>query len=303
MDIHQLELFLAVMESSSMTRAAGKFYLSPAAVSFQLHNLAGELNTELFVRTGKKVTPTPAARRLAEHAKAIVKLTSQIKQEFEDDPAKDARPFHFATGVTTLIYQLGKPLRQVRKQYPKADIRVTVGVTEEMVAGLHERRFDLGLITLPVPTQGLKITPLFEEELLVLRPAPKKADVRMNGHGVLRPEELAEVPFLLYPRQSNVRLVIDEFFKQIGVTARVVMEPFDTETIKSLVESGFGYSILPEHALRQRKRLFQTCRVEGHHLTRKLALASVNTAYPRRLTDSITNFLSELLVGEARTQR
>jgi DNA-binding transcriptional LysR family regulator len=84
MDIHQLELFLAVMESSSMTRAAGKFYLSPAAVSFQLHNLAGELNTELFVRTGKKVTPTPAARRLAEHARAIVKLTSQIKQEFED---------------------------------------------------------------------------------------------------------------------------------------------------------------------------------------------------------------------------
>jgi DNA-binding transcriptional LysR family regulator len=291
MDIHQLELFLAVMESSSMTRAAGKFYLSPAAVSFQLHNLAGELNTELFVRTGKKVTPTPAARRLAEHARAIVKLTSQIKQEFEDDPAKDARPFHFATGVTTLIYQLGRPLRQLRKLYPKADIRVTVGVTEEIVAGLHDRRFDLGLITLPVPTQGLKIVPLFEEELLVLRPVSK----RVNGSDKLRPEELASVPFLLYPKQSNVRLVIDEFFKGIGVTPRVVMEPFDTETIKSLVESGFGYSILPEHALRQRKRQFQVCRVEGHRLHRKLALATVSTAYPRRLTDAITNSLSQLL--------
>ena len=295
MDIHQLELFLAVMDSSSMTRAAGKFYLSPAAVSFQLHNLAGELNAELFVRTGKKVTPTPAALRLAEHAKAILKLTSQIKQEFEDDPAKDARPFQFATGVTTLIYQLGKPLRQLRKQFPKADIRVTVGVTEEIVAGLHERRFDLGLISLPVPLQGLKIVPLFDEELLVLRPSPTR--LRRGTNGTLRPEELASVPFLLYPKQSNVRMVIDEFFKEIGVTPRVVMEPFDTETIKSLVESGFGYSILPEHALRQRARFFQTCRVEGHHLKRSLALASVSTAYPRKLTDSIASFLSSLFVG------
>jgi len=137
MDIHQLELFLAVLEASSMTRAAEKFYLSPAAVSFQMHNLALELNTELFVREGKKVNPTPAALRLAEHARSILKLTGQIKQEFDDDPSKDSRPFHFATGVTTLIYQLGKPLRLLRKQYPTADIRVTVGVTEEIVAGLN----------------------------------------------------------------------------------------------------------------------------------------------------------------------
>jgi DNA-binding transcriptional LysR family regulator len=73
------------------------------------------------------------------------------------------------------------------------------------------------------------------------------------------------------------------------------MEPFDTETIKSLVESGFGWSILPEHALRQRSRLFRTFRIEGHHLKRTLALASVSTAYPRRLTDSVASYLAGLL--------
>jgi DNA-binding transcriptional LysR family regulator len=45
MDVHQLELFLAVMESTSMTRAAEKIHLSPGAVSLQLHNLASELHT------------------------------------------------------------------------------------------------------------------------------------------------------------------------------------------------------------------------------------------------------------------
>jgi LysR family nitrogen assimilation transcriptional regulator len=293
MDIHQLELFLAVLDASSMTRAAEKFYLSPAAVSFQMHNLALELNTELFVREGKKVNPTPAALRLAEHARSILKLTGQIKQEFDDDPSKDSRPFHFATGVTTLIYQLGKPLRLLRKQYPTADIRVTVGVTEEIVAGLHERRFDLGLISLPVATDGLKILPLFDEELLLLQPSAR----RQSGgpKQSVRPEELATVPFVFYPKRSNVRLLIDQFFEKIGITPRVVMEPFDTETIKSLVESGFGWSILPEHALRQRSRLFRTFRIEGHHLKRTLALASVSTAYPRRLTDSVASYLAGLL--------
>src|ERR1700758_1076280 len=98
MDVHQLELFLAVMESSSMTRAAEKIHLSPGAVSLQLHNLAMELNTELFVRSGKRLIPTPAANRLAEHAKAVVKLMGQLQEEFASDLSKDTRPFHFATG-------------------------------------------------------------------------------------------------------------------------------------------------------------------------------------------------------------
>src|SRR5271168_942113 len=131
MDIHQLELFLAVMDSPSMTRAAEKIHLSPGAVSLQLHNLADELHTELFVRRGRRLLPTPAAVRLAELAKQVVRMMGQIQQAFANELEQDIRPFHFATGVTTLIYQLGGPLRQLRKRFPNAEIRVTVGVTEE----------------------------------------------------------------------------------------------------------------------------------------------------------------------------
>jgi regulatory helix-turn-helix LysR family protein len=59
MDIYQLELFLAVMNSSSLTRAAEKVFLSPGAVSLQLPKLAAELRTDLFVRNGKRLIPTP----------------------------------------------------------------------------------------------------------------------------------------------------------------------------------------------------------------------------------------------------
>src|SRR5258708_1675932 len=289
MDVHQLELFLAVMESPTMTRAAEKVFLSPGAVSLQLHNLADELHTELFVRSGKRLVPTPAAVRLAEHAKDLIKRMGQIKQEFENDLATDTRPFHFATGVTTLIYQLGKPLRQLRKQFPKAEIRVTVQVTEETIAGLHDRRFVLGLISLPVPEENLKIIPLFEEELLIA--APERAKTRRGHASPIRASELGLVPFLLYPRGTVLRVLIDRFFKDIEVDPRVVMEAEDTEAIKRLVESGFGYSILPEHALPRRSTFFPTFRVHGHPVVPSLALARVQTRSAPKLSASIAGFL------------
>jgi DNA-binding transcriptional LysR family regulator len=297
MDVHQLEVFLAVMNSSSMTRAAEKIHLSPGAVSIQLHNLANEVHAELFVHQGKRLVPTPAAKRLAEHARAVVKLMKQIGQEFEGDVSKDTRPFQFATGVTTLIYQLGGPLRLLRKQYPDANIGVTVGVTEQIVAGLLDRRFDLGLISLPVPEEDLTIVPLFDEELLVIRPSVRK--VRGSRIRSMKVSEVTAASFLLYPKHSNVRRVIDQFFKELNLTLEVTMEADDTEAIKRLVESGFGYSILPMHALREPSCFFETFRIEGHRLNRSVALAMARTEYPRKLTQSIAEFLRvQLTPGE-----
>jgi LysR family nitrogen assimilation transcriptional regulator len=100
----------------------------------------------------------------------------------------------------------------------------------------------------------------------------------------------------LYPRRSNLRQIIDRKFAEIGITPDVVMEADDTEAIKKLVETGFGYSVLPEHALRQRAgSVFQTFRIDGHRISRQLGLVMMRTDYPRRLTESIANALQNML--------
>lgn len=293
MDLRQLQSFLAVLESPTMTRAAASLHLSTAAVSLQLQSLASELGVQLFVRSGRKLTPTPAALRLAEHARAVSARFSQIKQDFANDAASDSRPFHFATGATTLIYRLGRPFRMLRKRYPGLDLHVTVLATEETVAGLLDRQFDLGLISLPVRNDSLRIIPLFEEELLVVRPSPTR--VRGTHIGVIQPKELDGAPFLLYPKQSNMRSMIDNFLDGLGLRRRVIMEAADTEAIKGLVESGFGYSILPEYALRGRSHFFQLLRIKGHPLVRRQALAIPILAPARALTECVATFLKETL--------
>jgi len=295
MDIRQLELFLAVMEYGSVTRAAEHVYLSPGAVSVQIHNLAIELHTDLFVRSGKRFLATPAAERLAELAKTVVHQVRAIEQEFAKDPALDVRPFHLATGATTLIHRLGRPLRLLRRQYPHTQIQVTVSATEEMVAGLLDRRFDLAIISLPFEQPNLEILPLFDEEMLILRPSPTPN--RSSKVRDISPGELAAAKFLFYPTRSNMRTIIENFFRDLNITPQVAMEADDTEVIKKLVETGFGYSILPESALHDRPRYFELFRVRDRHIVRRQALAMMKSEYPRALTLSIARFLCSTLAA------
>jgi DNA-binding transcriptional LysR family regulator len=291
MEIRQLELFLAVIDCASVTRAAEKFYVSPGAISMQLRSLADTLHTDLFVRSGKHLVPTPAALRLAEHARVVVRQLRDIEFEFDSSPATDSRLFHFATGATTLIHRLGRPLKLLRQRYPDTPMHITVSATEEMVAGLLARRFDLALITLPFPIENLSVTPLFEEEMLIVA----HAETAPSGWhvGNIKPAELGGAPFLLYPKRSNMRSIIDGFFAEIGHKPHVIMEADDTAAIRRMVESGFGYSILPEYALRDRPGNFRVFRVPGHKMVRVQALAMVKTNYPRALTIAIAKFLEQ----------
>jgi DNA-binding transcriptional LysR family regulator len=74
------------------------------------------------------------------------------------------------------------------------------------------------------------------------------------------------------------------------------MEADDTEVIKCLVESGFGYSILPEFSLRGQSRFIELFRIAGHRLVRQQALVMPRTEYPRALTQSIARVIHAALV-------
>ena len=124
----------------------------------QRQQLAKELRAELFIRSRRNFLPTPAGR-LARYARAV--------------PA------------------------QVRARYPVAEIPGTVPTTEQIVRGLLERRFDLGLITLPCDTSGLTTWPLLEEEMLVLKPSSagtRSARAEPSFSDISYPEETFAAP-------------------------------------------------------------------------------------------------------------
>jgi len=295
MDIRQLELFLAVMESSGVRRAAQRVHLSPGAVSMQIRKLSADVGADLFVRAGRRLEPTPTALRLNERARAIVSQMQQIESDFKADATNDTRPFYLSSTAVTLANRLGKALRGMRQTFPKCDLRASVGVTEEIVTSLLEHRIDLGLVSLPISTDRLMVMPLFEEELFLLMPTTVRAGPgRISS---VRPEDLAGKPFLLYPEDSHVGKMIRDFLKSLGVSPRVPVVSSDTEVLKRLVESGLGCSVLPSQALQNEPRLFRIHRIGKKRLIRTQALVMAQTDFPRRLTISVANYLQEAMRG------
>ena len=92
-----------------------------------------------------------------------------------------------------------------------------------MVAGLLDRRFDLTIISLPFEQPNLEIIHLFDEELIILRPSPTA-----NRSGKVReitPGELAAAKFLLYPTRSNMRTIIESFFRDLALRHKWERKP------------------------------------------------------------------------------
>jgi DNA-binding transcriptional LysR family regulator len=191
-----------------------------------------------------------------------------------------------ATAMTTLVYQLGRPIRRLRREFPHANIIVRAGTTDDAVSGLRDRQIDLGILVQPGRFDGLDVTHLFEEEMKVVV-NPRQWTKKKNTIGV---EELADLPLILYPRTAATRIIIDDFFHKLNQEPKVTTELEDTEAIKRLVESGFGCSILPEHAVPRNAGSLRKLAIEGHKPTRHVVLAKAKALYPRKLTVAISEF-------------
>jgi hypothetical protein len=92
MDLRQLELFLAVMDTTSVTLAAHKMYITPGAVSLQLHNLAAELRTELFIPPENASSPLPTPTAWQNTRAASLKRSAKSSRNLKTTPTATPAP-------------------------------------------------------------------------------------------------------------------------------------------------------------------------------------------------------------------
>jgi DNA-binding transcriptional LysR family regulator len=126
----------------------------------------------------------------------------------------------------------------MRSRYPGLELVVVTGNSAEIVAAVAANHLDLGIVTLPVSSRSLTVSPLCVDPLVAIA-AP--------GRGLKRAPitalDLARLPLILYERGGTIRRVIDEWFRRGRATPRITMELGNGEAIKKLVEVDLGVSI------------------------------------------------------------
>jgi len=280
MDVRQLEMFRAVAEEGSFTKAAERLHVSQSAVSRQLQLLEQELRTLLVHRTGRGITVTDSGQLLLATANRINRDMQDVVSQISQTEQLQRGVLRLGAGMTVCLYILPKLLKKFRSLYKNLDLRVDAGHADDILRRLRTNEIDLALLTLPIVAEDLEIKPVLKEEMVV---------VAAKGHPLTRERHvearlLRRHPFVLFESGSNTRLVLDEFFREQEIPVNVVMETENVEIIKAMVAAGLGVTVIPYAAIagETRSGRFEWARIRGQRLYRETGWVYVKSDFVRR---------------------
>lgn len=247
MEMRQLRYFLAVAEAQNFTRAAEAVHVSQPSLSVQIAALEEELGAPLFDRLGRRVALTQAGQILREHAQRVIRELEQGAQAIQE--LKGAGGGRLLVGVLSTVnsYLIPPLVSQFRQRFPLVHLQIQARPSADIVADLLANRLDLGLCLLPVDSERLATSRLFDETLCLVAPAASR-----HLGARMRMKELANLPLVLMPADYCLRKMIEAECAAAGVRPQVSVEMTSPEGILDAVKQGAGLTVLPELFVRHR---------------------------------------------------
>jgi LysR family transcriptional regulator for metE and metH len=258
LEIRHLRLVAAVADVGSLTKAGDRLNLTQSALSHQLRDIESRLGAALFLRVGKRLVLTPAGERLLGSARDVLDRLQRTEEDIRAMGRDRAGLLRLTTECYTCYHWLPALLTRYRKRFPRVEVRIDVDATRKPMEGLLAGKIDLGLVSSPVRDRRFTVTPVFEDEMIVIAPPTHRFAKRAH----VRPEDMqGETLFVYPPREEST--VLNEVLGPAGVTPDRVDEVLLTEAIVEMVKAGLGVSVIARWAV-------QPQLASGHLIGRRL---------------------------------
>jgi DNA-binding transcriptional LysR family regulator len=238
METAYLDTFALVVESGSMSEAARRLQLTPAAVAHQLRLLERELGTRLLTRAGRTVVPTEAGYRLANLSATILRDLRNIRAAINEEAATgELRLGAINTALHSLMPEV---LAGFVKVYPDARIQIRSALSAELYDAVLRGEIDAAVCLHPpfVLPKTVSWEQLCEEPLVVMAPTRW---AKRDAHELLRAE-----PFIRYNRSLGGGKQADDYLRKAGIVPRERFELSSLPAIALLVDRGLGVSLAPD---------------------------------------------------------
>lgn len=242
MTLAQLTAFLAALEHGSFTAAARHLDSTQASVSELVARLERELGVRLFVRGGRRLTPTDSALALRAHAEQAVSAIDNGIQTMRALTALEGGTCTFGVLRNAAYYDLSDLVQRFHRRHPHVKVRL-VGINSALVAeSIAAGEIEAGLLVLPIEETGLRITPLFRDDVLFAstRRSPQAGPVTIG--------EVAAAKLVLYDAYAGwtdpTRRQLLERARLEGLTIDPAIEVEHVETALSLVATGAAETIV-----------------------------------------------------------
>jgi DNA-binding transcriptional LysR family regulator len=274
MDTRQLAAFCAVVERKSFSQAAERLGVTQPAVSLQIRSLEQRLGRQLLDRSGRRVEPTEAGRRLYASAQRVLAAEEHLLEDLDADD-EGAITGTLELGASTGPGGTVVPLLlcEFQEQHPDMGVRLTVSDTQTVVDRVAERELELGIVGAGRRHRGVAFEPFFRDEVVLACPSGHRFAGKTVSLDDLKGEKL-----IVMQEGAGVRQVIEDELRKAGMRLRdldIRLELGLQESVRSAVVAGHGIAFISRLAIEVDLAAgrIATARVRGLDPAREIFLA------------------------------
>lgn len=233
--LKQLEVFIAVAQSGSVTRAADSLNITQSATSMSLADFETQLGRKLFDRVGKRLQLNDSGRLLLPKALDAIARISEIEAMAASD-APLIGQLRIGASLTIGNYMLPGLIGSFMRDHAGAHVTLDVANTRHVIQALEQFQIDIGFIEGFCHEPDIEVIPWCRDELVIFAAAshPLAQQTRIT------PDDLAAADWILREPGSGTREVFNNAVLGRLPHLNLLMEFSHTEALKRAVETGIG---------------------------------------------------------------
>lgn len=237
--LNQLQIFLKIAQTESVTRAAEQLNLTQPAVSIQLKNFQDQFDIPLTEVIGRKLYITDFGKEIAEAAENILNQIYAINYKTSAHKGQLAGRLKVSV-VSTGKYVMPYFLTGFLKQHPEVDLTMDVTNKTRVIESLEKNEVDFSLVSIVPDELSVNKIDLLENKLFLVG----NRDTRINKSETVR-ELFSRLPLIYREAGSGTRQAMERFIERHHLKVKRRMELTSNEAVKQAVLAGLGYSIMP----------------------------------------------------------
>jgi LysR family hydrogen peroxide-inducible transcriptional activator len=251
MTLTELRYVVAVARERHFGRAAEACFVSQPTLSVAVKKLEDELDVKLFERGSSEVSVTPLGEEIVRQAQSVIEQAAAIKQIAKRGKDPVSGPLRLGVIYTVGPYLLPELVRHAIERVPQMPLVLQENFTSKLLDMLRNGELDAAILAEPFPDTGLAVAPLYEEPFVIA--VPKKHPLGKRKR--ITAEELKRETMLLLGTghcfRDHVLEVCPEYarFASDAEGIRKSFEGSSLETIKYMVASGMGVTVVPQLSL------------------------------------------------------
>ena len=242
--LNQLRIFLKIVHTQSITKAAEELHLTQPAVSIQLKNFQEQFEIPLTEIVGKKIFITDFGNEVGKAAESIIDEVYAINHKVNAYKG-------FLTGrlklsvASTGKYVIPYFLSPFLKKYQNIELMLDVTNKTKVIESLVKGEVDFALVSVLPEKLNVNKIKLMPNKLFLVGNMDQKFDAATNDASVLE-----SMPLIFREEGSATRVAMENYIEKNQLTGLKKMELVSNESIKQAMIAGLGYSIMPMIGLR-----------------------------------------------------